>query len=245
MIKSFVRFNKTLSAYCEKRWPQIFGGDNCTHELLSRITTDIASRKPRRILECGGIDRPLLGKSADYTYVGLDIEDKQACYEVYDEFYVRSVEEPFGTLADMIISTTLLEHVRNNRSAVKQMHAALTDRGTTHHYVPSKYHPYSLLLRLLGPNLQKKLIAILRPEGKEVSGYPAFFDGCSPEEMKRLFEAAGFSEVDVRPFYRANDYFDFFVPAYVFITLFENLCRALSWRYWCSGFVITAVKGAT
>jgi hypothetical protein len=243
MFSSFVRFNKRLSAYCERKWPRTFGGDNCTHELLSRIGNDIAVHKPRRILECGGIDRPLLEKSARYAYVGIDIEDKPRCYAVYDEFYVRSVEQPFGTQVDMVISNTLLEHVRNNRDAVRQMHAALTVRGTTHHYVPSKYHPYSLILRIIGPRLQKRLIGLLRPEGTEVSGYPAFFDQCSPREMERLFEAAGFSEVDIRPFYRANDYFDFFFPAYLVITAFENLCRALRWRFWCSGMVITAVKG--
>jgi len=242
MINSFVRFNKRLSAYCERRWPQVFGGDNCTQELLARIANDIAVRKPRRILECGGIDRPLLKKSPAYTYVGLDIEEKPACHTVYDEFYVRSVEQPFGTVADMIISITLLEHVRDNNAAVKQIGAALTAHGTTHHYVPSKHHPYSLILRMLGPRLQKKLIGLLRPEGNEVSGYPAFFDHCSPAEMKQLFEAAGFEKVDVRPFYRANDYFDFFVPAYLLITLFENVCRALRLSFWCSGFVITAVK---
>jgi hypothetical protein len=242
MIKSFVRFNKRLSAYCERRWPQIFSGDNCTQELLSRISNDIAVRKPHRILECGGIDRPLLEKSANYVYIGLDIEDKPGCHAVYDEFHVQSVEQPFGTRADMIISITLLEHVRNNDDAVKQMHAALTARGTTHHYVPSKYHPYSLILRLVGPRLQKKLLDLLRPEAGEVAGYPAFFDRCSPREMQRLFESVGFTEVDVRSFFRANDYFDFFFPAYLFITAFENLCRSLRWRFWCSGFVITAAK---
>lgn len=245
MINRFVRSNKRLSAYCERRWPQIFAGDNCTQELLFRISKDIAVRKPLRILECGGIDRPLLEKSASYAYVGLDIEDKPGCHAIYDEFYVRSVEQPFGTRADMVISTTLLEHVRNNHDAVRQIHAALTVHGTTHHYVPSKYHPYSLILRLVGPRLQKTLLDLLRPEAGEVAGYPAFFDQCSPREMKRLFEAAGFSDVDVRPFYRANDYFDFFFPAYLLMTAFENFCRSLRWRFWCSGFVITAVKSGS
>jgi hypothetical protein len=244
MLKTFVRLNKRLSAYCERRWPQTFGGDNCTQELLSRIGNDIAIRKPRRILECGGIDRPLLRKSSDYTYVGLDIEDRPGCHVVYDEFYVQSIEQPFGTQADMVISTTLLEHVRNNHDAIRQVHAALTEHGKTHHYVPSKYHPYSLILRVVGPRLQKRLIGLLRPEGAEIAGYPAFFDQCSPHEMERLFKAAGFSDLDVRPFYRANDYFDFFFPAYLLITAFENVCRFLRWRFWCSGFVITAAKSA-
>lgn len=243
MISKFVQFNKRLAYACERRWPHVFGGDNCTQELMLRIGNDIERRKPRRILECGGIDRPLLQKSDGYTYIGLDIEDKPGCYAIYDEFLVQSVEDPIGTQADMAISITLLEHVRNNRASIRQIHAALAPNGTTHHYVPSKYHPYSLILRLVGPTLQKKLIGLLRPEAAAVTGYPAFFDHCSPHEMQRLFEAAGFVDVDIRVFYRANDYFDFFFPAYLLITAFENACRLFRWRFWCSGFVVSAVKG--
>ena len=93
--------------------------------------------------------------------------------------------------------------------------------------------------------MQKKLIKLLRPEAAEVTGYPAFFDECSPNEMRRLFEASGFVDVDIRAFYRANDYFDFFFPAYLLVTAFEDLCRLLRWRFWCSGFVISAVKSGT
>lgn len=210
MLKRFVLWNKRLSAAALRAWPGIFGGDNCTEELYRRIHADLDSRKPRRILECGGIDRPLLQKSPEYVYVGLDIEERPTCYEVYDEFHVQSVEAPIGSAADMIISTTLLEHVRDNRQAIAQIYAGLTPHGTTHHYVPSKHHPYSLILRVVGPTLQKKLIALLRSDATEVSGYPAFFDHCSPREMRRLFEETGFRNVDVRAFYRANDYFEFF-----------------------------------
>jgi hypothetical protein len=152
------------------------------------------------------------------------------------------VEDPIAAAADMIISTTLLEHVKNNRNAIHRIYDALCAGGTTHHYIPSMHHPYSLLLRLLGPNLQRKLIALLRPEGLEVSGYPAFFDHCSPRRMQQVFEAAGFERINVKSFFRANDYFDFFLPGYLLITGLENICRRLDWRYFCSGFVISAAK---
>jgi len=244
MIKRFVQFNRRLSARLLRRWPATFGGDNCTEELMRRIRNDIATTKPTRILECGGIDRPLLGKNPAYTYIGLDIEERTECHSVYNEFLVQSVEDPIAATADMVISTTLLEHVPNNRHAVRRMHDALRPGGATHHYIPSKHHPYSILLRLLGPHLQRKLIALLRPEGMEVSGYPAFFDHCSPRHMQRVFEDAGFEQIDVKAFYRANDYFEFFVPGYLLITGFENACRRFKWTYFCSGFVISAVRAS-
>jgi len=60
----------------------------------------------------------------------------------------------------------------------------------------------------------------------------------------RVFERAGFADIRVRSFYRANDYFAFFVPAFIAITAFENLCKAFRWSYFASGFVISGRKPA-
>ncbi|WP_372922269.1 hypothetical protein [Roseovarius sp.] len=60
--------------------------------------------------------------------------------------------------------------------------------------------------------------------------------------MTRAFGAAGFTEIDVQPFYRANDYFAFFTPAFIIVTLFENLCRSLGLSTLVSGMVISARK---
>ena len=142
----------------------------------------------------------------------------------------------------MIISITVLEHVPDNASAARAMFGALKPGGTMHHYVPSKWHPYSVALRLVGPSLQKKLIAILRPEAVAVTGYPAFFDHCSPGDMERLLQQAGFGDIRIKAFYRASDYFAFFLPAYLAVVLFEALCEACGWRLFASGFVISAAR---
>lgn len=116
----------------------------------------------------------------------------------------------------------------------------LTPGGTTHHFIPSKNHPYSICLRIVGPKLQKILIRYLRPDSVAETGYPAFFDHCSPQEMEELFQRAGFTEIDLQPFYRAHDYFAFFLPAFVLITFYENFCKYFDLRPLCSGFVISA-----
>jgi hypothetical protein len=58
--------------------------------------------------------------------------------------------------------------------------------------------------------------------------------------MQRLFTQVGFQDVDIKAFYRASDYFAFFVPAYVVVALFENACALLDLRAFASGFVISA-----
>jgi hypothetical protein len=242
MLRKFVSVNRNSAKWFERKFPRVFLSPSYKHELENRIQSDITTNRPPIILEVGGIDRPLLTKSSDYCYIGLDIEEQPDCYQVYDKFIVQSIEDPVDVQADMVISITLLEHVPNNVLAIRTMYDALNPGGGTHHYVPSKWHPYSVILRIVGPKLQKKLIAVLRPDAADVTGYPAFFDHCSASEMRSLMVKQGFVDVDVKPFYRASDYFAFFLPAYIAVTLFENFCSKFEWSVFASGFVVSAKK---
>ncbi|WP_287151188.1 methyltransferase domain-containing protein [Mesorhizobium sp.] len=242
VLKRFIGWNRNAAAWLEGHFPRIFGAPSYKAELERRIADDVARLTPSAILEVGGIDRPLLRRGRGFTYIGLDIEEKPDCYRIYDRFVVQSIEQLVDVEADMLISITLMEHVPDNKSAARSMFLALRPGGVMHHYIPSKWHPYSVALRLVGPALQRSLIPHLRPSAVGLTGYPAFFDHCSPSEMAKLFRGQGFEQVDVMSFYRASDYFAFFLPAYLSVVLFENLCAALNWRLFCSGFVVSAAK---
>lgn len=239
MITSVLRLNRSWSERLRDRFPATFRSPSYKDELLRRIRADLAGVS--RVLEVGGIDRPLLRKGDGYEYVGLDIEHREGCDRIYDRFLVQSIEDavPDGGY-DMAISITLLEHVPDNERAVKSMFDALRPGGVTHHYLPSKWHPYSVGLRLIGPRLQKKLIPLLRPGTEGETGYPAFFNHCSVPAMSRLLKQAGFTDVDAKPYYRGNDYFAALLPAYLAVTLIENVCKFFGWSLFASGFVISA-----
>lgn len=244
VMRDFVYLNRTASAWIAKRLPGVFSDPkpSCLETLLDRVNRDIGNKKPATVLEAGGVDRPVLDRSPNYEFVGLDIDERPDCASLYDRFIVSSIEKPLPEKVDLIISYTLLEHVQNNMASIRVMYEGLNPNGTVHHYIPCGLHPYSLALRAIGPRLQRRLIPILRPGTEEVTGYPAFFDLCTPRGMTRAFRAAGFTEIDVKPFYRANDYFAFFTPAFIIVTLFENVCRLLGLSTFASGIVISARK---
>jgi len=244
LLRRIVRSNRAASVWIAQRFPRIFANPQPSYHatLLDRVAGHMNNDKPGTVLEAGGVDRPVLDRSPDYEFIGLDIDERPDCARLYDRFIVQSIEAPLPQKVDMIISFTLLEHVPDNKASVRVMFDGLTTGGTTHHYVPSGLHPYSLALRAVGPRLQRRLIPILRPGTEEVTGYPAFFDRCTPNAMTRAFHEAGFTEIDVRPFFRANDYFAFFTPLFVFVTLFENACSWLDLQALASGFVISARK---
>lgn len=242
MVGKFVQFNRRLAAFAKRRFPNVFFRTSCNQILMQRVVFAIETEKPKVVMEVGGVDRPFLPRTKLYEYIGVDIDDRRDCKDVYDRFLVQSVERQMPIRADMILSITLLEHVPNNVASTKSIFASLNAGGSTHHYVPSKWHPYAICLRLVGPTMQKFLIRHLRPAAIGVTGYPVFFDHCTPAGMSRLFANAGFCDIDVLAEYNAADYFAFFFPAFVLVALFENLCSILDSQIFASGFVISAKK---
>ena len=243
LLKLFVKFNVDLCHWLARRYPLFFRGTRSYQaELRASIESFILTNKPETIIEVGGIDRPLLKKSLNYCYIGVDIEEKDSCYKIYDKFYVQSIEQGLAEKSDLIISITLLEHVRDNKSSLGVMYSSLRNGGGMLHYIPSKFHFYSIILRIVGPKLQKKIIKYLRPHAIDVTGYPAFFDYCSPQGMRRLCESAGFNSIEIIPYYRANDYFAFFIPLFILVSLFENLFERFGIQIFASGFILKAIK---
>ena len=185
----------------------------------------IKKNSPKNILEAGGVDRPILQKSNNYIYFGLDLENKPNCHNIYDTFLVQSIEEPLDQKFNLIISKTLLEHVPNNNKSLRVIYDALYNDGVTIHYVPCKFHFYSIILRLIGNKWQKFLIHYIRPEAETVTGYPVFFHKCSAKQIKKLCSDIGFKDITIKPYYRATDYFSFFVPFFIIIAVLENIFK--------------------
>jgi len=240
LIRAFINVNRASARWLERRAPGVFAGVDCYAPLCSAIDRTLQTEPVSRILEIGGIDRPLLRKSPDYEYIGVDIESFADTDRTYDRFFIQSIEQPVDVAVDLAISNTVLEHIPNNRLAISNIFGALRNGGSTHHYVPSKWHPYSILLRLIGPKAQRYLISQIRPEAMDVSGYVAFFNQCSPAEMRAQFGENGFVDIEIRCFYRANGYFDSFLPLYIVVSLYENACRLAGAELLASGYVISA-----
>lgn len=186
-LQCFVSLNVKITNAIDRIFPDFRKQDDYSYKLQNLVHQYVKERRMCSILEVGGIDRPLLKKTAEFIYDGLDIEYKEECKTIYDDFYLQSVEQPIKKRYDIIISRTVLEHVNNNFLSAYQIYKSLTDEGVAIHYVPSKYHPYSLILRMVGPRLQKTLIRFFRPWATQTTGYVAFFDKCSPKEMKNVF----------------------------------------------------------
>jgi hypothetical protein len=155
LFSQFVSVNRHISTKTAKMLPGFFARPSSDAILLTSILESIKREMPQVIIEVGGVDRPQLKKSEKYQFIGVDIDDRPDCYKLYDRFIIQSVENPLPVKADMIISLTLLEHVPNNLNAITSMYNSLNSGGNTFHYIPSKWHPYAICLRVAGPTLQR------------------------------------------------------------------------------------------
>ena len=243
LIFVFILVNKKLSNYFSKKFPSIFSYPSYRNEMISLLSSSISNKKIKpKILEVGGIDRPLIEKNSRYIYDGLDVDKNDNCNIIYDNYHCQSIEDPIQDKYGCIFSFTLLEHVQNNKKSITNIFNALDSKGTTIHYIPSKWHPYSIILRLIGNRLQRLIISFIRPEHQSVTGYKAYFSYCSVFQMKKLFLSLGFNNIKCIPYYRANDYFDFFLPLFILVTILENIAKKLNLSFFASGFIISANK---
>lgn len=242
MIKGFINLNRTLSRKFSERYKDFVGSDNYKIIMLCEINNFLHYKNYSFVLEAGGIDRPLLNKSEKIKYDGLDIEYKEKCLEIYDDYYVQSIEESLQNKYDLICSFAVLEHVRDNNKSFQVMFNALNNDGMMIHYLPNKYHPYSIISRVLGSKLAIKLLKITHPQTIGISGYPSFYNQCSVNDMQRLCYKIGFKDIQIIPYYRANFYFEICFPFFFLVTVWENICKKFNWSTFCSGFIIIAKK---
>lgn len=240
---TFISHNKAVCARLRERYPRWFRGESPHWRMREEIGASIraASEGGKRpvVLEVGGVDRPLFPRDPAYVWMGLDVDHRPAAETLYDVFHAGSVEDPIPLKADIIVSYALLEHLPDTRLALRRMRDALNEGGSMHHYHPCKRHPYALVLRLVGVRMQNWLIARVRPESQAVTGYRTFFDGCGVAERVAMLRELGMSDVRTHVFYRANEYFDAFVPAYVLVSLFETLCERMGWTTFAAGVVVS------
>ena len=211
------------------------------NQAIEKHLKSLQSKEGVRILEVGGIDRPFLQKSSAYEYCGLDIEVREKCYEVYDSFIVKSIEEELDGEFDLILSRMVLEHVPDNHKAWDSIYNSLKPGGYSVHVFPSGLHPFSLATRIVGSRLQRNLIPMLRPDARH-TGYPAYYNLCSPKALQHHLPKKGFCEVSVKTSYAASDYFAFFVPLFVMIGLFNTAMEKFKIQTFCSNVFVVARK---
>ena len=143
---------------------------------------------------------------------------------------------------DLLTSRTVIEHLADTEAFVREVARVLKCGGRTIHFLPSRYAPFALINRMLPANLARSILYGLYPDSRDVAGYPAFYDKCTPSDMKLLLERAGLIvTATTRSYYQAH-YFAFLAPAYALSAFYDWLTWRTSADNLCACFIIEAMK---
>jgi SAM-dependent methyltransferase len=143
---------------------------------------------------------------------------------------------------DLVLSRALLEHVADVPSAVHNMARVLKPGGTALHLVPCRYSLYGTAARLLPFRPLLLLTHLVMPWTRGQVEFPVHYDHCYPRALKRAFDTAGFSHVDLWITWAQPGYFEAVYPLFILHALYEWAVRRLHLRQLAAFAVVRATR---
>ena len=162
-----------------------------------------------------------------------------------DATYVADVtcRLPFADAeADMVVSRTVLEHVKNVERAAHEMQRVLRPGGQAIHLLPCRYALFALVARALPFWLAKSLLHSLIPNSRGVVEFDVHYDRCHPAAIECLFRDAGFHDVQVECTWDQAAYFQAFFPVFLLVLAYQRVAEALQLRVLASYLIVRAQR---
>jgi SAM-dependent methyltransferase len=243
-INAFIKVNQRICARVERRLPQAqVNLHRAYEETVARYLNSTADGGV--VVDVGGgrkcnfakYRRP--GSGVRLVAVDISAAELEHNHDV-DEKRVADVTQglPFeDEEVDLIVSRSVIEHLRNSEEFIAHSARALKRGGVSIHVFPSKFAPFSIANQLLPQKLTRRLLYALIPGSKGVLGFPAFYDRTYASAARAMFERQGFEIAELRLGYYQAEYFDFFVPLYLLNALYElpsTRFASKTWRLTCS-----------
>jgi SAM-dependent methyltransferase len=228
MFRRFVAWQRRLSNEFDRLLPEQYRRtSNFRATIVPRYLVDSTT-----IYDVGGGSLPCVDVGTKQRLhlhvVGLDIdavELSKAPQGAYDRTIVSDISHFEGTGdADLVLCHAALEHVRCTSSAFRAMSTILKPGGRLVLFTPSRNAAFAWLNLLLPERVKRALLFALLPhKNPEHSGFPAYYDRCTPRDFRRLAEQHGLEVEDLKGFFKSS-YFSVFLPLYVV------------WRLWILTF---------
>lgn len=202
-----------------------------------------------RVLDVGSGKCPLIDQATRLQLglhvTGLDIsaeELQQAPDGSYDETVV--MDAAAGRIPgryDLILSHTVLEHVRDTPAAIFGLTEALVPGGTMAHFLPCRNAVFARLNLSVGNRVARRLLKIIYPGHSAVNGFPAYYNRCTPRQLGRLCKDYGLNVVETRAYF-ASSYLRFLAPLHALDLVRQVSLMWLGAESLCETFTLIARK---
>ncbi|HMO18886.1 MAG TPA: methyltransferase domain-containing protein [Oligoflexia bacterium] len=239
LLRSFVNINSRISRLIDKALlPTFFIKDGNRFFYESFITEYMV--KNITVYDIGGGKRPFLSRSEkedkNIKLIGFDIDQEElskAPEGIYDKTICADICNYKGEGdADLVVCQALLEHVKSLEFALSGIKSILKPGGRAVIFVPSRNAVFARLNLLLPESFKKKILVSIYPQAKDIQGFPAYYDHCTPNGFQKIaIEKLGF-EIEKASYHYMSAYFTFFFPLH------------LLWRVWILLFYMIAKEEA-
>lgn len=236
IFRRFIEANRKMSRWFDRMLPADYWRDG-NSDFRNRFALEYL-RPGMLVYDIGSGARPFLSaeRKAELgvRVVGVDISEtelKLAPEESYDAIRVSDIAHLEGNgVADLAICQSVLEHVRDNRGALRSLASIVRPGGTVVMFMPNRFALFAMLNRLLPEAIKRRLLFSIYPETVDGYGFKAYYDNCTPQRMERIARAAGL-EPQERVHYWHSAYFQFFAPLHIGWRAYIVAVRALfGWR---------------
>ena len=145
---------------------------------------------------------------------------------------------------DLIVSRSVIEHLNDNEAFFANCARVLRPGGALIHTFACKFAPFALINQILPNALARRLLAYFHPRWKEECGFPAFYNKCYFSAVRELLERNGFKKPRFTFRFYQSIYFDFFLPLYALMLLYDLVFWGLGVRNLACAILVTAEQGA-
>ncbi len=229
VLRRFIDSQRRLSARLEDRLPERYRVDG-NQDFIERVVPHFV-RPGVTIYDVGGGKKPFLDPERKaqlgVRVVGLDIDEAEldrAPAGAYDSTICADVTRYQGQGdADIVICQALLEHVPDTDAAMSAIAGMLKPGGVALLFVPCRNAMFARLNLVLPEVVKRHLLFGLYPSARGRQGFPAWYDRCTPREMRAIARDHGLHVVALKVYFSSR-YFSFLFPLHV------------AWRSWVMAF---------
>ncbi len=159
--------------------------------------------------------------------VGIDVDADElarAPRGAYDESICADICAYTGSQdADLVICQALLEHVPDVEQALRSLASIAKPGGHVLVFVPSRNAVFAQINLVIPERVKRAALFTIFPHSAEKQGFPAYYDRCTPRQIRELAIRFGLAIQSERHYFTSS-YFKFFFPLHVV------------WRIWILAF---------
>jgi ubiquinone/menaquinone biosynthesis C-methylase UbiE len=222
------------------------------HTVYKYEVADRINRRPGQVVVDIGCGRecpflPFVDEPDSHLIVGVDYSSHEL--HLNPDLSVKIVADASAATfpicdgsVDLIVSRSVVEHLADNDAFFANCARVLRPDGALVHTFACKFAPFAMINQALPNEWARRLLACFHPDWKDECGFPAHYDNCYFSAVRRLLERHGFQNARFSFRFYQSIYFNFLLPLYVPMLLYDLMLWGLGARNLACAILVTAER---